>query len=425
MKLLNYTTFYFALILLVILSVWAGLFYYAMLDEIYDSMDDGLENQKMLVMQKASKDSTVLDQPEFEDGYYTIKRTSAAKHLAYKDLYKDTLMFMQNEQDFEPVRMLVTVFRQNGQLYEMRVITSMVEEDDLIEGLIISLLWLYLGLLLSILVLNNLLLKKIWKPFYTLLSKMRQFRLEKPSQIQAGYSNIEEFKLLNTAVREVLQSNINTYLAQKQFIENASHELQTPLGIIRNKLELLVEKNTLTEAQARDLAVIMDSVNRMSRLNKSLMLLSKIENRQFPDTEEISLSEIVHHLVAAFDDLIEYRNLNVTIEDDGSGVVSANRELSHILLTNLIKNAITHSPPGSKIHIRVKNHRLTITNAGERALDEKHIFDRFYKGSQSVESTGLGLSIAKAIADQHQFTLGYYHDGNHNFTLEFQKNIPH
>lgn len=155
------------------------------------------------------------------------------------------------------------------------------------------------------------------------------------------------------------------------------------------------------------------------------MLLSKIENRQFPDTEEISLSEIANNLVAAFDDLIEYRNLEVTLKDDGSGVVSANRELSHILLTNLIKNAITHSPSGGEIHIRIKNHRLTITNAGERPLNEKHIFDRFYKGSQSVESTGLGLAIAKAIADQHQFTLGYYHDGKHNFTLEFQKNIPH
>ena len=163
MKLLNYTTAYFAGILLLVILVWAGLFYVNMLDEIYDSMDDGLGNQKMLVMQKAARDSSVFNRQNFEDGYYRLKEISLAQARNRKDVYQDTLMYMLNEQDYEPVRMLTTVFRHQNRFYELRVITSMVEEDDLIEDLAFALFWLYVGLIASILILNNFLLKQIWR----------------------------------------------------------------------------------------------------------------------------------------------------------------------------------------------------------------------------------------------------------------------
>ena len=127
MKLLNYTSAYFAGILLLIISIWAGLFYYSMLDEIYDSMDDGLGNQKLLVIRKAAADTTILNHPEFEAGYYTIREIPFAKAATYTDTYQDTLMYMENEEDFEPVRMLRTAFRhQNNRYYELQLITSMV-----------------------------------------------------------------------------------------------------------------------------------------------------------------------------------------------------------------------------------------------------------------------------------------------------------
>jgi hypothetical protein len=126
MKLLNYTTAYFAAILLLVISVWAGLFYYNMLDEIYDSMDDGLENQKILVLQKAARDSTVFNRRTFDEGYYTVKKLPAAPAQTRKDRYQDTLMYMQNERDFEPVRMLTTIFQHQGRFSALRVLTSMV-----------------------------------------------------------------------------------------------------------------------------------------------------------------------------------------------------------------------------------------------------------------------------------------------------------
>src|SRR5687768_12116160 len=161
MKVLNYTTSYFAVILLVIITAWAGIFYFAMLDEIYDSIDDGLDNQKGLIIQKAAADSSILKKNSFDEGDYAITETSAEFAIEARDVYLDTLMYMENEKDFEPVRLLRSTFHNKGKYYQMEVITSMVEEDDLIVELFYSLLWLYLGLVASIITLNNILLKRI------------------------------------------------------------------------------------------------------------------------------------------------------------------------------------------------------------------------------------------------------------------------
>ena len=161
MKLLNYTTTYFAIILIIIIPIWAGIFYYAMLDEVYDSMDDGLDNQRLLIISKADTDSTVLNHRSFEEGNYVVAPISKELARKHRDLYIDTLMYMQNEKDFEPVRMLQTVFKKDTSYYQMAVITSMVEEDDLIAELAQALVLLYLGLVLSIILLNNSLVRNI------------------------------------------------------------------------------------------------------------------------------------------------------------------------------------------------------------------------------------------------------------------------
>ena len=172
MKLLNYTSVYFSLALLIIISIWAALFYYSMLIEIYDSIDDGLDNQKGLVIQKAASDTTILQKRNLEESDYAINEIPGGSAVDFHDSYIDTMMFMQNEKSDEPVRLLKTVFLQNGKYYELQVATSMVEEDDLIKQLFFAILWLYLGLVLSIIIFNNFLLKKIWLPFYRLLKHL-------------------------------------------------------------------------------------------------------------------------------------------------------------------------------------------------------------------------------------------------------------
>ena len=235
MKVLNYTTSYLAVILLVIISIWAGIFYYAMLDEIYDSIDDGLDNQKGLILRKVAKDSNILRKTDFEEGDYAIREINADVAKQFNDVYVDTSMYMQNEQDFEPVRLLRTAFEYKGRYYQMQVITSMVEEDDLVSELSYASIWLYAGLIITVLLLNNFLLKRIWRPFYHLVRQLKKFKLEQP-YINVQPTKIEEFRLLNGAVQKMVQASTDSYNSQKHFIENASHELQTPLATSINKL---------------------------------------------------------------------------------------------------------------------------------------------------------------------------------------------
>ena len=253
MKLLNHTTKYFALLLIVLISVWAVIFYFAMIDEVYDSLDDGLENQKELIIDAVKIDPSLLQDTEFGVNNYTIKRVAPVSHDINKDSYRDTLMYMQNEDEFEPIRMLESTFVQDDTYYKIKLITSMVEEDDQIENLFTYLVGLYLALVLSIVVLNNLVLKKVWKPFYSLIDKLKGFRIERDEPIQQEPTDIDEFNLLNQSVEKLTKKSRDSYIAQKEFIENAAHELQTPLAIAMNKLELLLEKNELTGHQTQEI----------------------------------------------------------------------------------------------------------------------------------------------------------------------------
>ncbi len=418
MKVLNYTTSYFAAILLVIITVWAGIFYYAMLDEIYDSIDDGLDNQKGLILQKLAVDTSILQKSGFDEGDYSIIKSVAPQYKA-EDRYIDTMMFMQNEQDFEPIRMLQTGFYSHGNYYQMQVITSMVEEDDLVKELLYALLWLYLGVITIILFLNNILLKRIWGPFYHLLKQLKNFRLEEP-EIEVKSTNIDEFRLLNEAVQKMVKSNISSYISQKHFIENAAHELQTPLSISLNKLEALAETVQLTEKESELLVSVLNNLERLTRLNKSLLLLSKIENRQFLSEEQVQINALVRTSIADFADQLEYSEISVSLVEKNTVDVLMNRDLAVVMINNLIKNAIVHNYRGGNIQILIAERKLSITNTGKNEeLNSGLMFTRFNKTRQSETSIGLGLAIVKAIAELFNFDISYTYNDEHIFSVIF------
>ncbi|HEY0356705.1 MAG TPA: HAMP domain-containing sensor histidine kinase, partial [Flavisolibacter sp.] len=318
-----------------------------------------------------------------------------------------------------PVRMLRTDFYHNNKYYQMQVITSMVEEDDLISELLYAIIWLYAGLIAAILVLNNFLLKKIWQPFYHLLKQLKNFKLEKPV-IEVKQTRVDEFRMLNDAVRKMIQSNVDSFNSQKHFIENASHELQTPLAISISKLESLASMRQLSENEARLLTSALDNLQKLTRLNRSLLLLSKIENNQFVEIKEVSINELVKKVVEDFSDQLDFQEIEVSIVEEGQCEVKMNEDLSGIFITNLVKNAVVHNKEGGTIEIKITGHSLVISNSGiSKAQDENKIFSRFNKSIESGNSTGLGLSIVKAIAGLFQFHVSYSYTGKHTITVVF------
>lgn len=419
MKLLHYTSLWFLVGLFLMLLVWAGSFYFIMLDEIYDSIDDGLENQKALIIQKVSQDPRILSRADFDESNYHIRKIAPRLAISYRDSYKDTLMYMQVEKDFEPVRLLTTAFEHKGEYYELRVINSMVEEDDLIEDLLYSLLVLFLGIIASMVILNNFLLKKIWQPFYLLLDRLRNFRLDDPKPFHPTDSKIEEFRLLDSSLQKLLERNVQTFNEQKQFIENAAHELQTPLAISLNKLELMVNQ-PMDEEQLALAASVMDNLERLIRLNKSLLLLSRINNQQYVGEEEIDLNEVVKQNLRDFSDQAAYKNIQMILEEKDSCKANMNADLAHILVINLLKNAMVHNHSGGEIHVLIEEQAIKIINTGKgEALDEKKIFERFYKQGNNGGSTGLGLAIVKAIINLYGFEMSYTFERKHVFTVKF------
>lgn len=420
MRLHNHTLKYLSLALLPIISAWAVIFYINMLDEVYDSIDDGLDNYKMLIIEKAHEDSAVLHKDAFNESNYAIREISREQAIAMRDRYRDTSMYMINEEDFEPVRILTTAFTMNNRFYELQVISSMVEEDDLIEDLFFALLWLYLILLAAIFLMNNFLLAKIWQPFYQILGQLKTFRLGKDPIVQPTESKVAEFRELNEALITLLQRNLETYNNQKQFTENAAHELQTPLAIGINKLELLLEKNGLSEEQSETVGQVIQMLERLTQLNKSLLLLSRIENKQFTDDQEISVNEICRSLVNGFKDLTEFKGIEITYTESGTLNRRMNPDLTTVFISNLLKNAIVHNIPGGYVKVHAGPSSLSICNSGKDApLDPARIFNRFYKETTTPGSTGLGLSIVKAIADLYGLTVSYNYNKEHCIEVKF------
>ncbi|WP_027126821.1 sensor histidine kinase [Gelidibacter mesophilus] len=422
MKLLNYTSKYLAILLVPLITIWAFIFYYAMLDEIYDSLDDGLENQKVLLLQRLPTNPEILDHKDIDLWNHEITPISKNQYERFEERYTDTLMYMLNEQDFEPVRVYETKLAYHNDYYKVKFITSMVEEDDLIQDLVTYLIVLYALLMITIVILNNLMLKKIWKPFHSLMAQLRDFRIEKNHHIQTKDTTIEEFKLLNTSVTTLINQSRARFLEQQHFIENASHELQTPLAISINKLELFIENTNLSGEDVQTMASILDNLGRLTRLNKSLLLISKIENKQFVDEEILSFKTLIADIMDDFVDFAAHKNVVLDLETLSDVTFLINKDLAIILLTNLIKNAIIHGHQNNTVTIKMNEKEISISNfGGKEPLDSDTVFARFKKISTDKKSTGLGLAIAKAIAEKYRIKLSYTFNGQHTFRLSFPK----
>lgn len=428
MKLLNQSIKYLSISILFIISLWAVIFYFNMLDEIKESVDEGLENYKRQIIFKAQKDTLILNKHNFDESFYSINEISKEHALSIKDYFVDTLMYMQDSDDdeleLEPARMLITAFEKNDHFYELHIINSMVEEDDLINELLMDVVWLYIVLLASIIFINNFVLQRLWKPFYNFLNQLKNYRLGVSNNLPEVETKTKEFIDLQSAINTLLKHNIKTYEQQKQFIGNASHELQTPLAIATNKLELLIEKGDLKNTQAESIAEVMNIIERLVKLNKSLLLLTKIENKQFLDNQIVSINNVIKQTINDLEEIAEFKNVKISVEEISELPIKMDVSLANIIISNLIKNAIFHTNSNGVVLVYITQNIVKISNTGENeSLNVNDIFTRFYKSTTHTTGTGLGLAIVKAICALYGFSISYHFEkNNHCFELNF--NLP-
>lgn len=427
MKLLNYSVKYLSIAMLILITLWSIVFYFSMLSEIKSSIDEELENRKRLIINNFFNNPEIIEKTHFDENLYTIQKISREKALATIDQYSDNEIFMQDADDpspeLEPVRMLTTAFKANNQFYLLKIANPIIEQNDLVKALLWNVVGLYTALVLGMIYINNFTLKKIWQPFYKFMAELKSYKIDKLKPLGLQKTKIKEFNDLQQAVSLMNNHSLKAYSQQKEFIENASHELQTPLAIASNKLELLFENSPMPDNQAKKITETYQIIQRLINFNKSLLLLSKIENRQFSDIENININEIINQILTELNDFVAYKNLKTTFNNHTILRVSMDKNHAFILISNLIKNAIFHNVDGGSIEISTENRSIKICNTAKSGpLNPNLIFNRFQKDPSSNKNTGLGLSIVKAIVGLYDAKIDYYFkDNKHYFELSFNK----
>ena len=277
-------------------------------------------------------------------------------------------------------------------------------------------MFLYGVLLLTILLINILVYRQNMKPLYKLLNWLETYTLGKNNRPLDNPTDVTEFRKLNEVLIRSTSHNEAIYEQQKQFIGNASHEIQTPLAICQNRIEMLMDDDALSERQLEELSKVYQTLEHISKLNKSLLLISKIENGQFPESSTIQLNPLVHKYLDDFKEVFDYKHIQVSIEETASCQVCMNESLASILVANLLKNAFVHNLNDGQIDIFLSVHGFVISNTAEGgALDEKQIFTRFYQGKKKEQSTGLGLAIVDTICRLYAFSIHYYYQNGKHF----------
>lgn len=410
MRLLDRSLLQLSVALLLVLAVWATAFFFVVRDAVLDSIDGSLEEQQEMIVYRVKQDPAALQVHDLGLHGYAI--TPVAGKV--KERYSDTLIYVPAEGKVEPVRLMTSGFKHEGQRYQLLIFTSTVEEDDLLEDLFAALIGLYVLVLLTIIVVHKLVLDRLWRPFHRILAQIKGFRLASGRELKEVPTDVREFNELKAAANALVRHASDAYAHQRAFTENAAHELQTPLAIAINKLELLAEDGGNEEDRMKAVGEVIAILERLARLNRSLLLLARIENRQFPNEQPVSFAALAGETAGEFADLADHRHVRVSTRFDGDLVHTMDPTLARILVTNLVKNAILHNVHGGRVELEVGQGKMSVRNTGApHALDEGRIFLRFHKETTADGGTGLGLAIAKAIAELYGLHIRYHFDGGH------------
>lgn len=427
MKLLSYTYRKLALLLFLLMAVWGVLFYYAIIDEVVDETDDTLENYGEILMESALHDPSILETEGSLMSFYKFTPISEEEGRHYRQVFYDATVYIELEDEDEPVRVMCTAFRMpDGQYYELKLMISILEWDDMVEAMLWCLGALFLLFLICTSIGIQLVLKGVFRPLHRLLDWLHCIQPGKEVPPLDNPTKIREFRQLSDAALDMGNRSYKAYEEQKQFIENASHELQTPLAIVRGKVELLAESEGMTEQQMEQLDEIYATLGRAVKLNKSLLLLSRIENGQYTEMEDVSVDEILDELLPDLMDIYEHKQVRlIRKREEQPFIIRCNHSLAQILVSNLVKNSLLHNREEGELQVLTTPTSLVIKNTGDVPLDGEKLFRRFYHGMDGKkDSTGLGLAIARSIALSSSLKLTYeWQDGMHTFRLVKESKI--
>jgi len=412
-------TRYFLIWLPVVLLIGTGLFYILMSTHAHHMEEEQLELKQENIW------NALLTNRESVASHITGEYDLLLGTPLHADLFntlRDTSIYYPANKEWVAFKILTGQRLLKGQPYELTTYISSKEITHLIIKVFIADVFVFILLLVAIVIINRKSSGLLWKPFYTTMKEVNEYDIIKNQSLQlAEQTGIREFDQLNQVLMRLIGNVTLAYSNQKQFVENAAHELQTPLAIIRSKLDLLIDSAELTEETAHLLADITAANDRLSQMNRNLLLLTKIDNHQFPDQSIINLSHTLEKLLAYYQDYYDGGPLDIKKSIQPHITIKANTSLLDILINNLINNAFVHNIPNGWVHVSLTPQKLTIENTGH-PIDggTDRLFERFTKGREQSTTTGLGLSLVQRICLIYPFRLQYsYSENIHRITVDF------
>jgi signal transduction histidine kinase len=404
-----------AMALLFIASVICS--YYLIRHALQNELDKGLLRTKSRIEQYVAAHGALPPILSFDDQHIEFEKVQAA---GGDSGLSSSTQFIPEQYENHRSRKLIFTISAGGNVYRATIIQPLEGIKHLTRVVaIIAMATVFLTLVLLLLINRNM-FSRIWRPFYSALDAMGSFKVHN-SQVPAfPTTSIEEFNLINQHFRQSAENAIRDYKILKEFTENASHEIQTPLAIIRAKLDLMIQQENLSEVQVGLLQSIYASITKLTKLQQSLSLLTKMENGQFHPNSQIALDHEIRSKVDQFQELWQNKRIHYSVQLSES-VIHANKELLDILLNNLIGNATRHNVQDGSIEISLDRRSLRVSNTGaQEPLDPDRLFRRFYKQSPQSDNNGLGLSIIKAICEASAANIFYQYDrGWHRFSLSW------
>ena len=420
MKLITKFVLIYLTVTIIVLGIAGFVSYHVIKDELDNELKwrflDRVERVTYLLEKGKNFEKRVKD-----DDDTNLKIVALPNRVEPSVEIRDTLVWHDRLQQMESNLKLVAYRNVKGSAYRITTYGALVESDDITEAVIQILLWI-LGLqVIGAVGVGFIVSNRLFKPFRKTLDRIKNFSLQDKEPITAEETSVAEFDDLNNFVEQMTSKAISDYKNLKEFAENASHELQTPLSIMKGKLELLTE----TDLSAEQYQFVEDSqrsIKKLSRLSESLALLTKIENHEFTDKEEVNLSELIKESTQSFDEFITLNGLTVETDVKDNVLVQMHPVLADILWTNLFQNAIKHNIKEGNIDISLNNQHLRISNTGDPlSSTPEELFRRFKKDNVDSNSIGLGLAIIKRIADQYHYTISYtFEDGWHTVMIDFR-----
>ncbi len=411
------------LILTIILFVFGGVLLLVILTNVMNRRLDEklLYNKEVLAkVYKYEYPLTIFDAPR--------ELTETENRLYPNDtiIFKDTLIShaiedLEGAETYEKYRQLTAYETLQGKRFKIVTRNSLVRNQDFITIITGATILITLLLLSGLWFLNTRIAKRIWNPFYHNLNSLKNFSIQDQQPIDLKESNIDEFKELNNSVQSLTEKVRSDFDNLKEFTGNASHEMQTPLAIMQTKIELLLQSENLNKEESKQLQSIYQAGQRLAKLNKTLLTLAKVENRQFSEIETINLTDLINNKLEVYEDFIEQKKLTVTKKIHDETYLKANATVLDMLVGNLLSNAVKHNVENGNLNIELQPEYLYISNSGDELnVPPDSLFNRFKKASSSPDSSGLGLAIVKKICDINGWKIDYtYLKKEHQMMVRF------